>query len=451
LLTHHLRAAVAVGSAVTLLHTFGLLGWLDALMLRLISGPRPLAHATSTPPPELPHVVLLGSSLYETTFAQTSPLRADVVATLVRTVGAARPATLVIDLDLSPGPAEPPQDPGRRALDDALDELARQGVRVVLPLPLRVSTPALVDRKFAWMRARCAKDGRAGVLFGLADVLTHQGVVTQYDATRPTIAAVAAAAGDALSLCRFATQPAERWKTALLSTAFDGRALLAAHAAPRLRPFNARLMAQADARIAVAAAPDRLPFDVAALAAGAVFVGGAYDARDRFAMALDESERRVEGVVVHALTYDSLQRPVGLLAGIGAFALDIALGVGLGFVFTASWGWHVRRQLWAAQTDTWQAQLAPRLSLFANLGLVALLVALTVFSAHAVLHPLNLWVNPGPIVLGVFAKFVLASRADAGGTAEHSTGEVAARLREWDEVLLWFLVAAAIASLLLPH
>lgn len=449
---HHLRAALAVGSVVTLLHAFGLLGWLDALMLRLVSAPQPLVRATGAPPADLPHVVLIGSGLYETTFAQASPLRPESVAALLRAIGAARPSTLVIDLDLSPRPGDPAQDPGRRALDGALHELVRQGVRVVLPLPLRVSTPALQDLKFAWMRDLCAGEGRGGVLFGLADVLRHQGVVTQYDRTWPAIGAVAARNGDALSLCRYVLESGGRWKAALLSTAFDGRSLVAAHAVPRLRPFNARLLAQADARIALATTLDRLPFDATALAGGAVFVGGAYDARDRFAMALDDAERRVEGVVVHALTFDSLQRPVGVVAGFGAFFLDIALGVGLGFLFAASWGWHLRQQERAARADSWAAQLAPRLSLLANLTLVVVLVALTVLLAHAVLHPLNWWVNPGPVVLGVFAKFVLASRAGPGAATAHTPpAGTAARLREWDRVLLWILVAAALASLLLPH
>lgn len=449
---HHLRAALAVGSAVTLLHAFGLLGWLDALMLRLVSAPQPLLRATATPPADLPHVLLIGSGMYETTFAQTSPLRPESVASLVRAVGAARPSTLVIDLDLSPAPGEPAQDPGRRALDSALQDLVRHGVRVVLPLPLRVSTPAVQDLKFAWMRNMCAGQGGGGVRFGLSEILRHQGVVTQFDGTWPSIGAVAAGNGDALSLCRYVIETGGRWKAALLSTAFDGRSLIATHAAPRLRPFNARLMAHADARIALVTTLDRLPFDAGSIAGGTVFVGGAYDARDRFAMALDDAERRVEGAVVHALTFDSLRRPVGVVAGFGAFLLDIALGVGLGFMFAASWGWHLRRQQRAAQTDGWAAQLAPRLSLLANLALVAALVALSVLLAHAVLHPANWWVNPGPVVLGVFAKFVLASRSGAGAATAHAPpGGVAERLREWDQVVLWILVAAALASLLLPH
>lgn len=442
---------------MTLLHTFGLLGWLDATMLRLVTVPQPVAGSAGMPPKDLPRVILIGSSLYETAFQQASPLRPAGVATLVEAIGAAKPATLIVDLDLSPGLADEPK--GRAALDNALTTLAASGTRVVLPNPQRVATPALQDVKFAWMRRLCgagaseSKDRRGGIRFGLANVTTHGGVVTQYDQNLPALGIVAAQPDDALSLCRRATEASDRWKPALLSTAFDDRGLMPARVLPAMRPFNLRLMAYAQTHIANATALDRLPFDAAALNGANVVLGGAFDAHDRFLTVMDDPERRTEGAVVHAMTFDSLQHPTGVVPLLGAFALDIALGMGMGYLFAATWGWHTRLRARAASSVGWAAQLAPRLSLLLNGLLVAVLVALSVLLAYLVLYPANWWVNPGPIVLGVFAKFVLASRAALGdGTGHPPAGPVAAQLEKFDTALLAVLVAAALACiLLLPH
>lgn len=454
---HHLRAALAVGSLVTLLHTFGLLGWLDATMLRLVTVPQPMAGSTGVPPQDLPRVILIGSALYETAFQQVSPLHPAGVATLVEAIGAAEPANLVVDLDLSPGLVDEPK--GRAALDHALSTLAANGTRVVLPNPQRVTTSDLQDVKFAWMRRLCGvrpadgKNRHGGIRFGLANVTTHGGVVTQYDQNLPSLGVVASRSDDGLSLCRLATEASDRWKPALVSTAFDNRGLMPARALPAMRPFSLRLMAHAETHIANATALDRLPFDLEALRGSTVVLGGAFDAQDRFITVMDDPERRTEGAVVHAVTFDSLQHPTGVIPLLGAFLLDIALGMGMGYLFAATWGWHTRLHGRAAGATGWVGQVAPRFSMLLNGLLVAALVALTVLIAYLVLYPANWWVNPGPIVLGVFAKFVLASRvAPAHDTGHPPDGPVAAQLKKIDTALLAVLVASALACiLLLPH
>lgn len=453
---HHLRAALAVGSVVTLLHGFGLLGWLDGLMLRLVSGSGPVWRAQLSAPEPLPSVLLIGARLYESEFGQASPLAPAKLAQIVRTIGiegGSRPAVLAIDLDLSPGPAEAANDVGRLALDAALRQLVDAGSTVVLPLPLRVSTPELQQKKFQWLQSLCAWNAgsaKGRVIFGLADITLHQGVAMQLDTSRPSIGVLAATPDESQSFCRRAQAPEGDWRAALLASAFDNRALVP-QGNSAWRPYNVRLFAPG-AHVGVMEALDRLPVGTGSLAGRTVFLGSGYNPQDRFVVPLEGTGRPVEGVLIHAAAYDSMLHPIGTVEGLSSFILDIVTGVLLGYCFSASWGWHQRRVALAGGSGELLVRLAPRLSLLLNFAFAGALATLFVLAARMFLFPLNLWINPGPMVIGVFAKFVLASRheEDDGHTPVQQAG-AALRLRCLDRAGLAVLVAAAIASILLGH
>lgn len=456
-LLHHARAALAVGSVVTLLHAAGALAWLDALMWRIAAGAGPLVQQKVDPKAPPPAVLVIGAPLYETAFAQASPLSTAKLARLLDTIAAhgnPGPARLVVDLDLSPGPAEAPADPGRQALDASVRRLVEAGGTLVLPLPIRVVTPELQLRKLQWLRSVCAlnqaeRTGR--VVFGLAQVTTHQGVVTQFDANLPTLGVLAARPADRLRVCERAQATTGNWQAALLGTAFDDRALLAKGDSGAWRPYNLRLFGPA-APVGVLDSLDRLPAEAGALAGRVVFVGGAYNPQDRFVVPLEGNSRPVEGVMVHAAAFDSLARPVATVSGLAAFALDVLTGVLLGYAFAASWGWHRRIEARCRGAHTLGAHWAPRLSLLLNFaGALALAVVFLVV-ARLFLFPLDLWVNPGPMVIGVFAKFALGSGSDPHhGDAHHANTDAPTRLLGLDRAALALLVLAAVASILAHH
>lgn len=458
---HHLRAALAVGSVVTLLHAAGLLGWLDAVMLRMVSGAQPLVVTDArTAVADMPHVLLIGSKLYEEEFGQSSPLAPAKLAALLHSLMAhstAVPATLVIDIDVSPSPLETADDPGRHALDLALDALLSRGTRVVLPLPIRASSSALQDKKFGWMQRLCMLNqppSRGRLVFGLVEIVTNQGVVTQFDRTLPSLGMVATDSGERRSLCHLALAPDDRWKQALLSNDFDNRALGLSREKPLLRPFNSRFFAAATAQVNVLDSLELSAQQTARIAGASVFLGGAYSHQDRFITPFDGLQRSVEGAVLHAATFYSLQHPVSSVEGVLAFALDVVLGVLLGYCFSASWSWHHLCKLRARHFETMTAQLRPRLSLAFNVVLVVALIVLSLLLAHTLFYPLNLWINPGPIVIGVFAKSVLASHMAGGPHTDHDLGPLApavARLRFWDQVGLALLVGLALVVLISHH
>lgn len=456
-LLHHFRAALAVGSVVTILHAVGALAWLDAVMLRLASGAGPLVQQKLDSKEVPPVVLLIGARLYETEFAQSSPLAPAKLASLVDAIissGPTRPTSLVIDLDLSPGPSEAPADPGRQALDASMHRFVEAGGTLVLPLPFRVTTPELQHRKLQWLASLCAwnrvKSG-GRVLFGLAQVTTHQGVVTQFDAALPSLGAMAARPEDRLRVCERVQASTGNWQAALLGAEFDDRALLARGDGGDWRPYNSRVFAP-KAPIVVLTALDRLPTDIGPLSGRVVFVGGGYNPQDRFVVPLEGNDRPVEGVLVHAAAFDSLIHPVTTVTGLSAFALDLLTGVLLGYAFAASWGWHRRTVAQCLGATSLKAHWAPRLSLAANFVWAGALAMVFIVVGRLFLFPLDLWVNPGPMVIGVFAKFALGSGADEHhGDTHESAGTASLRLQRLDQAGLLLLTLGAVSSILAHH
>ncbi len=460
-LSHHLRAATIVASVVTLLHSAGLLGGLDGFMQRLIGSAGPVWRTRSAAPASLPAVLLVGEPLYERAFSQASPLApagiAQIVDAIPRKPGE-RPATVVIDLDLSPGPDERVDDPGRGTLDDALRRQLAAGTRVVLPLPIRVSTPGLQQVKHAWIRRLCGWNlhlapGPGRLDFGLSDVITHGGSVMQFDPQQPTLGVVAATPA-ATTLCDRALDPSGRWRAPLVGSQFPDSALVAIAAVHEfgLRPFNARFFSADDRNVQVLDTLDAGGWQAALgpLAGRALFIGTGLTAQPRFLMPLEHDGRPVEGVVVHAATYYSVAHPVTIPSDWKAFALDVALGVVMGYAFAWSWRWHLHVGVRCRSRAGLAAHWAPRGSLLMNLLLAAASIALSVVVADAFFFPLNLWVNPVPIVLGVFVKFLIATRVSHDDAhADPHAGAPRAWRHRLDDTLLLLLTGSALATLAL--
>lgn len=458
-LPHHLRVALAVGSIVTLLHGSGLLGWLDVIMLRVTSGPGPVAEIAAVEREILPAVLLISPQLYESEFAQASPLAPTKLARIVRTIvgtGGQRPEVLVIDLDLSPGPAEESSNQGRQELEAALREMVADGGTVVLPLPNRVATPEAAQKKFDWIKSLCSwnEDITKGrLVFGLAEVTSHQGVVAQLDANQPTIGMLGATPDEHLRICERVRGANAGWRAVLVAKDFDDRALMPARHVPSWRPYNVRMFGT-NSRIAALQSLDRIPDKVGRLAGGVVFLGGGFNPQDQFIVPIEGIQRPVEGVLVHAALFDSVRHPVLLINGLGALALDIFTGVLLGYCFSASWGWHlgVVAMREHSNSSSLLGYWAPRISLAFNFALAATLAVCLLLAARLLFFPLNLWVNPGPMVIGVFAKFVLAYRGQHGDGNSHGPADVAAkRAYRLDQILLTLLVIAAVSSILNHH
>lgn len=459
---HHLGVALVVASVVTLMHHAHLLNWLDVSMLR-IAGALELFDASgqSELEPGMPIVLLIDDSMHESEFGQKSPLDRRKLATLIKAIAQQCPARIGIDLDLSPGPDDVVAGDTTRvassemsALNEALigairPEGCSSAIRIVLISPFPVLTSGLVEIKYDWMRMLCQR----GVQFAFPEVFRAQGAVVQFDPSVPSLGAVMHGSAASDTPCATVADGNRASAVFLRKTApAEHRFDLADFASQE--PFNANFFRSEDLLRFVVKRLDSPP---AELAGRSVFLGGSYDPADRFLTPFGN----LEGVVLHAATYYSLNDRVRTEKRFGAFVLDVLIGVFAGMLFTRSWSGHAAavRALGRAPAGRWIGPyLKARLGLVGNLLLVLAVIAMLVVAAAFLFHPFNIWVNPGPIVIGVCIKAFVASRdehgADEGGS--HATGHSAlthkphaAALADW--AIGMVLTLACVVMLSLHH
>ena len=426
---HHLQVALAVASLVGLLHTFGHLDWLDAAMLRMvgaevtanIAGVTPTASQTG-----MPEVLLIDEGMYDRDFRQRSPLDRDQLARLLRTAfasAATRPKTLVIDLDLS----DTGHDPAQEKLHLVLREFIESGMNVVLPVPAGAGTLDGAQRQLKWIREVVCQwvrpdlpeaKGRAMLAGSL--LRTHGGLVLQYSPREWSLGLAALHPKADQPEC----DPANRTSAQDLLSA-PGRATLSvppsvANHEPELRPFNAHFFGRLDQHVRVFGSVDAPWGDAAkgvpTLAGKVVFMGGAYDPRDRFETPLAVDGRPVEGVVLHAATYYSALSPVSNDKHYLAWVIDVAVGFAVGWAFSVMWRWYAQ----AGQRAGWVGYFGPKFLLLFNLFAAVALACLAVMWAAHWAYPRNLWISPGPVVLGVFVKLLLTR---LHGTEPHAESQ----------------------------
>jgi hypothetical protein len=392
-LAHHLLAAALMASAMLSLERRGWLEWLDAVMLSVVATEAP---TQAQAPDSLPRVVLIDDVTYADTFALQSPLDRAALGRVLQDALSARPRTLLVDLQVEPSASEDMPRP----LDTLLADAARgsaghAGTHVVLPLPAR-RTPALDQRSLQWMRQMC----EAGVQFGSADVRSHFGTVVRLDQDQLSIAQVAqtapvASADEAApSLCALARQGAalEVIWALLKDTQHHGKTT----------PLSPAVVKQLQ-RDALSWRPDTTAARLQAQPGGTIVVGGSYDPQDRFVTSAMPDP--VPGALVHA----SAVAPAKLGSShAGAWVLDVFLGTALGVLFAAAWRCVGRHSL---ETDQWRwrdvvkAWQGPARAV--ALWLVAAVLAYGLMKASGGLMAHGLWLNPGPIVLGMLLHTLL--------------------------------------------
>lgn len=406
---HHAALALVVASLVFLLEMAGALHWLDSVSLRLANefNREALLAAAGQPEPDDPRVVGISAAQYETLFGQQSPLPRAPLVDLLAPLLDARPARVVIDLDLSPGGMD---DAAQASLDELLAQAAGNGVDLVLATPVPVATDDLYARKYAWMRGLCA----AGVRFGYPWVPLSQGVALRFTTLPGVLVDVAH---------RHGTQPGDPCalvgegpaRAVFLSADFP----LALHAAQRTAelPLPMPVLARIDR-----AQSAGVVADAAALAGRTVFVGGVYDGHDRFPTVYGE----VSGLVLHAAAWRAISQQTAVVSHGWAFLVDLVIGVLAGFLFHLTWRAHAvaNRRLVAAPRNFRRHYLVARLTVLGNLLALGGTVAL-VFSWSGWLLEHNLWNNPGPMLVGVFIKMAVASRGnEVAGPSLEKAGRI---------------------------
>jgi hypothetical protein len=447
-LVHHMSVAVVVASIVGLLHHSGKLEWLDSTLLRIAASNAGAVSSRPIADGQAPEVLLIGGALFEQAFGERSPLGRESMALLtqsIRTHPGGPPATVVFDLDLSVsiGDAD-----GQRALDGELKSLVESGAHVVLPVPGPAHTPAALDAKINWVHRACSwgpvtPGSIARVVFASPHLRSSGGRLLQYSERDLSLGIAAARPSRFEDFCTL-SEAEQRIRLQFVTSAQVPELFAAISKFPRTRPLNAEFFRGLDSRVHQLQSLSALPWgsdgQSLTLAGRTVFIGGAFDIRDRIQTALEPDGQATEGVTLHAAVYYSALNPVTVEQGFGAFALDIAVGVVMGYVFAAAW----RRYDAPPAKHGWAAYTQRKLILLGIPLLGIFLVVFLIWVASGYLYPANLWVSPGPVILGVFAKLLLA-RGHHAATRELPSGS------QWLSRALIASVVVANAAVILSH
>lgn len=503
-LVHHLQTALIVASAIALLHhSLHMLDWLDDATLRLASAVHGMSPSNRVLQPDeqskMPVVFTINQALYEREFRLTSPLDREKLASIIKSVqpedapgkDASGPAMLVVDIDLSPM-VGPPDSPKQDALDNALKELVSKGTRLVLAMPFRVKSPELVELKVGWMHKMCLlsndKTGAPNVYFAMGEAMTSMGQVLKYDQRRPTLGMVAHdlvkedanekshKTLSASKICEALKKEAtpqdgrpgtEIWKDALVSSSFSDEALsaifegsgsgaqehggLEAQNERESLPFNPAYLQYVRGATAPIVELGKLPAQLDGnsydTTGKAVFLGGSFDRGDQFDAPLGGGA--IPGVVIHALIFASENSPIKPFSHIAEFLADIVVGFACALLF--QWLWSISRRVRIGAYENGGLLFYffdKAIWLLVPVVLILLFVGLAFLLVH-VLYPKGHWINVGPVMLGVAAKFLLA-RISSGEEAQelvHAKPQPRLHARlDWSLVLV--LVAITLMSLL---
>lgn len=415
-LFHHTLAAAVMASAVLALEQLHALDWLDAVMLRVVapmrSEPAPSASAQDL------QLVLIDGPTYANRFGMRSPLDREQLTGVVSDLLAARPASLLIDLQLEPAVGEG----GERALDDLLKTASGETTQVVLPVPER-RTPALDLSSVKWMRSLCS----AGVVFGSAHVRSHFGAVIRFDEDRSSLASLAHPAAGAAQkhghpqdqgdagrdhrkpslvrgqerghdtvLCRLAEEGADL--EAIWQMVLDAPENSSA-SEPLSPKAVRRVMAQK-----LIWQPEQTRLLLEANAPAVIVLGGDFDERDTFFT--PASDGPIPGAAVHASSIAS-QGSIGS-SHFAGWLVDVGIGTALGFLF--SFLWKRVRSLTPSPDDAVKTVLLRswgQLVCACGVWAIALGIGYGLMSAAGFLMEMGMWMNPGPVVLGMFLHALL--------------------------------------------
>jgi len=442
---HHFLVALALASAVLILEHYGLLNWLDSVALRTVgvmetSNP---AHPSGIDAAPVP--LLIGDTYFEQEFEQQSPLNRKELTRLISRIVEQKPRMLAVDIDLSPGPLGALGNAGQEELDALLIGTAKAGkLPVVLTLPYPVITDSLFEVKYSWVKSLC----EAGVRFSFPHLVLSQGVAMRYPVLQPTLGVVAHLAitegapestkevthesGVVSDVCAQIAKGPD--SAVFLSKHLVMEKVLVAEELREQHPINPDYLRNVT-RLQRVLTAGKIGEQLEHLEGRTVFLGSEFDARDEFLTPFGP----FRGTTLHAAINYSEQHPIHA-SHITALVLDLVFGIIAGFIFGAIWERTNRASAkLAAHPDAWRSWLRARVWLAMALAILAIML-IGLFYGSAVLLSHNLWNNPGPMIIGVFVKSLLASRSSMGPL--EPTGETTSSWQTWMIINLdWWLLS----------
>lgn len=447
---HHVLMAAVIASCTLLVEKYVGLDWLDAISLRAATainlGNQGVAQESSlnqSPIANAPITILIDDAIYENYFDQSSPLNRGKLVSLIEPVLAKKPTLLAIDLDLAPGANDRKGDStGQLALDHLLDGAARggcasfqgqgvtHGCQIVLAMPLPVVSESLQKLQFDWVRARCA----AGIQFAETKLISHQGTVIRHFTTAPSLGNVSAwwlagrhgangeVAGHGVAnhnnhdvICQLATKSFD-------ATEFFGEMNHASDlsADTKTSPLNMEYFAKAGDAMKPAKLGPNSVVEIPAVSDKVVFLGGGYGKDDKFVTAAGERD----GVAIHAATFFSGIHGVDAPSHFVAWMVDVLFGLMLGIFFESIWRQYgsASKAMQAVPLSSWKnvplpsrekllAYVYAKFWLILNFFVLLICIGLFLWGAGWLLSK-EYWLNPGPIMIGMFIDSLLSSRSE---------------------------------------
>ena len=381
------------------------------------------------PPQARPSVLLIDDEAFEGRFRERSPLDRSELARLLEEIRTASPRLLVVDLDLSPGPAPTAgETEAQSALDDALKAFAPNRLLLATPLPARSYDLAL--SRLRWMHELCG----AGARFAHTALFHSGSHVLRYDPTLPSLGPLAArmaavqkddriAEPEPCELVAEQVRDIERGEGETLAQADQAappRTLGAAYflqappgaayyidneQARQLAPINFgyERFVRRYCLSAAAAGDDCAAFADAALKEQVVFLGGAWGQEDIH----PTPAGRREGVTLHAATFHSEQVPVSSRFRPLATAAEFVLGLIVAFVLGSVWSGYFRALYGEPQT---LQRITARYA-YAALATVLVLGTLWVIAqSSGWLMQHGIWLDPLPLLGVLLLKTLFTAR-----------------------------------------
>jgi len=420
----------------------GVLGWLDGRTLTFLSLLREPVPVVAPAPDRAPRLVLIDDESFEAYFGGRTPLDRDRLAELIKAIAVEKPRLIAIDLDLAPDRISDGRGLTDRRIDDVIctyarpdlagmdasnpscldrakresTDVVRCGVPFVLLFPFETEVERVNDVNSKW-RVEIEKALAPCVTFAKSDIEEQGGRAIYFTCRNDAFAIVAHRVANWVRACAHGFDSAQVPINTALVDAIEIERRMRPEAQGPLVTYPRMGMAS-PSRLT----PGRESYP---LAGEAVFVGGAWGVEDQHGTAVAD---KVSGVVVHAAIFWTLSNPLNSFSHAGALALDVAIGIVTGAIFGVFWrrfnaeaNFLVSRpgvRPWCTRPDERDAAYAALLG-WGVCAWAALASALAlVFGLSGSLLALGLWLNPGPMILGLFLHALIASRE-----AEHRSAE----------------------------
>lgn len=441
--SRHLLIAAVIASCTLLVEMTGSLAWLDATSLRLASSFNSGALQQSSPKQEsiadIPIALLIDDKTYEDYFDQSSPLNRGKLVSLIKPILEQNPALLAVDIDLAPGASDRKGNSHEQlALDGLLDDSARNGCqksngdnsgcKIVLAMPFHVASEELKVLQLKWIKDRCS----AGIQFAKIELLSHQGTVLRHSSTAPSLGNVSgwwvagkhgqhesghehgAHHNNHEKICQEATKSSD---PNLFFALMERDPELSVDS--NTTPLNTEYFAHSADSIFPVKFDEGSGFEIQPVKGRVVFLGGSYGKDDKFVTA----DNVRDGTSIHAAAAYSYVNPVHNTSHLLGWGLDIVVGLLLGlFFFEPLWKKYneANKALKTAPSKFWAkfaTYLRAKFWLILNFLVLFIIVMLFLFLASKFLSS-GYWLNPGPMIIGMFIDTLLSSRSEEESESE---------------------------------